>query len=293
MTDTNSHHSVLVLLAASLLAAVLGSVHAFSVFLTPLETVFSASRGMVSLTYSMALVSLTVAVLFGHYLFTKWSAPIFVFMVCLIAASGALVAAFAPSLVMVWLGYSLLFGAANGLGYGFGLQIAAQANAGREGTAMGIVTAAYALGATVSPMLYTFALSHGGFQAAMLGLLVVLLAVAVICAVLLKQSRVVFKSEDKSTSAVLVPRSDFSLLWLGYGAGVAGGLMAIGHAAGIVNTLDYEGAVWVAPAFIAVCSLAGSLIAGRLIDRFSEIGLLVGLPLLSAGAAIVVALLSG
>ena len=105
---------ILVLLASSLLCSVLGSVHAFSVFLVPLEQTFEASRSLVSLTYSFALIALTIAVLFGHMVFTKISAHWFVGAVCLVAATGAFIAAFAPSLAIVWIGYSALFGGANG-----------------------------------------------------------------------------------------------------------------------------------------------------------------------------------
>ncbi len=248
---------------------------------------------MVSLTYSLALVTLTIAVLFGHLLFARWSAGRFVLLICSIAALGALIAAIAPSLVIVWLGYSLLFGGANGLGYGFGLQIAAQANAGREGTSMGIVTAAYALGAAISPALFILALSHGGFRVAMLGLVAALMVVALICAMLLHASRTVFRSGHDRVSRSLVLRGKLFLLWLGYGTGVAGGLMAIGHAAGIASSLNYDGPAWTAPAVIAVCNLAGALIAGRLIDRLSVVGLLAGLPLLSTGAVTVLAIFGG
>ncbi len=71
--DTTFHKSKLALVSASLLAATLGSVHAFSVFLIPLESSFETTRSMVSLTYSLALVALTVAVLLGHHVFSRFS----------------------------------------------------------------------------------------------------------------------------------------------------------------------------------------------------------------------------
>jgi len=275
---------VLVLVATSVLAAVLGSVHAFSVFLAPLEAVFDASRALVSLTYSLALVALTVAVLLGHRFYARWRPGAFVALISLIAAMGALVSAFAPSLSIVWIGYGILFGGANGLGYGFGLQIAAQANRGREGLAMGIVTAAYAAGAAISPPLYASALSWGGYQPAMIGLSVALIIMGGVSAVILSASGVRYQAQPSQTSASGPNTSALVLLWLGYGSGVAGGLMVIGHAAGIVSAVGAIGANWVAPAIIAICNLAGSLIAGRLIDRLPPTRLLVGLPLISAAS---------
>ena len=287
MPKTNS---LLVLLSASLLSLVLGSVHAFSVFLEPLEARFNASRSATSLTYSLALVSLTLAVLFGHRIFSRWPAGLLVAGVCLLASSGALTAAYAPSLTVVWLGYSLLFGAANGLGYGFGLQIAAQANPGREGIAMGIVTACYALGAAVSPALFTWAMSLGGFSAAMLGLSAALLATAPVSAALMVKADARFSAAADDSAKKPAPSRRIALLWFGYGAGVAAGLMAIGHAAAIAKSLGFTGAPWVAPVLIAVCNMCGSFAGGWLVDRTALAKLLAGLPLTSAAALALLAL---
>lgn len=112
------------------MSVVLGSIHAFSMFLEQLEIQFATTRSTVSLTYSFALLALTIAVLFGPRFFGRWSAATLVLFACAMAACGALIAGMAGSLWTVWLGYSLIFGLANGLGYGFGLQIAAQANPG-------------------------------------------------------------------------------------------------------------------------------------------------------------------
>ncbi len=286
MTPSGQKTGLLTLAAASILSAVLGSVHAFSVFLAPLEASFGASRAAVSLTYSLALVSLTLAVLLGHRFYARWRASTFVIWVSVMAAGGAIVAAYAPSLTIVWLGYGVLFGAANGLGYGFGLQIAAQASKGHEGLAMGIVTAAYALGAAVSPPLFAEA---GGYQPAMLGLAGGLIVFGGVSAVLLRASGVRFQEQSARTPAPLPDKEAIVLLWLGYGAGVAGGLMAIGHAAGIVRSMSVPAADWTAPVVIAVCNLAGSLIAGRLVDRLGPARLLIGLPLASAAALFAVA----
>ena len=73
-----------VIAAAGLLCLVLGSVHAFSVFLVPLEAAYSASRAQISLIYSFALITLTISVLIGPKFFHRlpagsillaWSRP--------------------------------------------------------------------------------------------------------------------------------------------------------------------------------------------------------------------------
>jgi hypothetical protein len=87
MLQSPPHNRVYVVLSAAILAMVLGSVHAFSVFLEPLEAQFNASRTSVSLTYSFALVTLTIAVLWGHNLYATWPAKWFVLGICILAGA--------------------------------------------------------------------------------------------------------------------------------------------------------------------------------------------------------------
>ncbi len=276
--------------ACCLLLLVLGSVHAFSVFLEPLELQFGVSRTSSSLNYSIALVSLTLAVLFGHAIFVRITASWLIAAICLVAAAGALVAANATSLTGVWIGYGLIFGGANGMGYALGLQLSAQANPGREGLAMGLVTAAYALGAVISPALFAAAIDHGGFPFAMIGLALTLVVIAPVCALLLAGT--VFRAAGDDDGAEPQAMSDtvsLALLWIGYGAGVAAGLMAIGHATGIATAAGVEGAAWIAPVIIAVFNLGGSIAGGAVVDRIRLMVPFSCLPVLSAIALLALA----
>ncbi len=280
-------NGVVVLISASLLCLVLGSVHAFSVFLEPLENTFAASRSQVSLIYSMALVALTAMVLVGPRIYFRLPAAALILGSCLVAAAGTLVSAFAPSLVMIWFGYSLLFGAANGLGYGFGLQIAAHANPGREGFAMGVVTACYALGAAISPALLSSAIMIGGFSAAMHGLTAALLVAAVVCTGLMHNAGQVFRPETPMKAAAAVSPYTIGLLWLGFGAGVSAGLMVMRHASEIARSTGMEAALWLAPTLIALCNMTGSFAGGHLVDRLPAGWLIIGLPVLTAAVLLI------
>ena len=284
---SGSKGGMAVLVAASLLAAVLGSVHAFSVFLEPLEQQFGASRASVSAIYSVALICLTAVVLIGHRIFARAPAAMILLASALLAAAGAVVAGLAQNLAMVWVGYGVIFGAANGLGYGFGLQIAAQANAGREGMAMGIVTAAYALGAVLSPAGFARAVELGGFAVAMIGLAAVLCAVGAIAAALMASSGMRFRAAQAGAGDAGL--SGLAPNWLAYFGGVMAGLMVIGHAAGIAASVDPGRAAWVAPVVIAICNLAGSIAGGRAADLFAPRLVLVLLPGLTVAALLCLA----
>ena len=61
---------IVILLASMLVTFVLGSVHAFSVFILPLESILRLPRSEISLVYSFALVAITCSVLLGYRIYT-------------------------------------------------------------------------------------------------------------------------------------------------------------------------------------------------------------------------------
>lgn len=300
-TGVSAARRLAIFFACLLLAALLGTVHAFSLFLEPLEARFSASRSEVSLTYSLALIALTLGVLGGHRLYGRLPAPSLVLLICAAASAGTALAGVAAALPLVWLGYSLLFGYANGLGYGLALHVAGRASGGREGSAMGLVTAFYAVGAAAAPPLLGPVLAmrgpDEGFEAAMLLLAAALLATGLAAAAALRWSGFRFAGEEVGADAETdrrprgEDRSAVLLLWIGYGAAVTAGLMAIGHATGIARAAGLAAsAVLAAPTVIALANMAGGLLGGLLLDRLPAARLLAGLPLVSLGALAVLAL---
>ena len=264
-----------IVIAASLLCLVMGSIHAFSVFLTPLETTFGTSRGTVALTYSFALIAITLSVLAGPRIYTATYAHWIFFIAASLGGAGAILAAFAPSLWLVWLGYSLIFGIANGLAYGYGLQISAHVWPAREGIAMGCVTAAYALGSVLAPWVFEVAVKQGGFTTAMLVLLAALGLVACVSALLTWPCRVMFNPSGAIHAPRSIDTSKTAALWLAYCGGVLAGLMVIGHASAIAQQWSPALAAWVAPALIAGFNMLGCLATGRMIDQISP-SLLLG-----------------
>lgn len=269
-----------VLCAASLVSLVLGSVHAFSVFLRPLETLLDASRASISLLYSVALVSITIAVLLGPKLYARYSPTTLYAFVAILGCLGAIIAGSIQTYWAVILGYSLMFGIANGIGYGFGLQFAARNNPNVLGLAMGVVTAAYALGAVVAPYGFELALADGGFSQAMHLLGLVIFGAGAIAIGIIKKTQAEFSAHASTDQQLIGSKPAILITWLAYGAAVFAGLMAIGHAAGIAAIAGLAG--WVAAGIIAICNLMGSLLSGWMSDRTNNRVLLMSLPVLSA-----------
>ena len=140
---------VSLLLCCMLVTFVTGSIHSFSVFLVPFEELLGLSRADISLFYSFALVFLTVSVLFGYLVYDRLRPAVLVAGACLGAGAGLVLSAYGNSWAQVFLGYSVLFGLANGVAYGYVLQLSGRALPDHKGFAMAAVTAAYAVGSVV------------------------------------------------------------------------------------------------------------------------------------------------
>lgn len=264
---------------------VLGTIHAFSVFIPQWELTLNASRASVSLIYSLALASLTVAVLFGHLLFSQFK-PATLFIVSgTFAAAGLALSANSDSLISLYTFYGIVFGGANGIGYGYALQLAGQATPLKKGFSMGLVTAFYAVGATMAPVLLLALIEHSGNSLALTTLAVILLLVSLFSAALLVYSKASYHGESaNSKTQPLAPQLKLTraFLWISYGGAVAAGLMVIGHAYGIAVWLSpNNSAISLAPVLVAFGNMLGGFSAGYFADRLSSRLLLRWLPLLT------------
>ncbi len=289
--NDRQHSSTAVLVAALVLSLGLGSIHAFSVLLEPLEVQIEASRAEISLAYSIGLAALTVAVLVGHRLYGVLSASLLPLVTSLLAAFGLVVASLATHPLVLWLGYGLIFGFANGVGYGFALYITNLTQEQHRGLAMGSVTAVYAVGASGFAKVFDHWITEVGADGALFRLSMTLVLFGTIASFCLWRSRFDAEVSDRSLamadSAISLDRRQLALCWLTYGAGVAAGLMAMGHAAGIVTAVGGTVADGVNGAIaITSANALGGFIAGFLADRHPPHRLLAGL-----GAASTLALL--
>ena len=281
--------------AASMLSAVLGTIHAFSVFIPQWENLPQADRAGTSLIYSLALISLTIAVLFGYRIYSRVAPPAMFIVVGLIAALGLALSAQSSSLITLYLTYGLIFGGANGLGYGYSLQLAGLATPDRRGLAMGLVTAFYAVGATAAPMLFAILIRQGGNSLALIVMSTVIFLVSLIGAALLHWSNARYEIESNSEARHLTPnlKKIRVLMWLGYGTAVTAGLMVIGHAFGIATSLGFKFELATRATMVVVFgNMLGGFSAGFIADRYSSLLLIRWLPLFTALGLSLLALVS-
>ena len=249
--------------ACCLVAMGLGSVHAYSVLLQPLESALNADRSSISLGYSLALVCITLAVFLGPRLYTLAGPGLTLSLACDLAAFGLLLVAFYPSLWTLWLGYGLLFGLGNGLGYGYALQRAASTMPGREGLTMGLVTAAYGLGSALFALPLA-AISHGDRPfLALTALAFALLGIGGAAVWLFHRAGAAPMEKTATAPTHVRPVG----LWIAYFGIVLAGLMTIGHATGIAAAAGAGAFLWIAPVVFALTNTTAAAFGGVLADR--------------------------
>ncbi len=193
--------------------------------------------------------------------------------------------------MFVYLGYGVMFGAANGVGYGFALISAAHAFPARQGLAMGVVTACYAVGAVVFAQALKLVHEPYGLTTTLIAKAAVVACCGLLAALLIQRSGLKMAQESRQSSR-LDARDLRSIapLWLGFGFGCAAGLMAIGHAAGVVTTSGGSDDLAVGGVMvIGLGNAAGGFLIAWLSGRLSLRLLLVGLPVLSAICLVVLA----
>ena len=271
------------LLAAMLVTLIGGSIHAFSVYLIPLEQILELPRAQVSLFYSLALVCLTLSVLFGYKIYDFFSPATMIVGASLCAGGGLTLASMGESWTTIFIGYSLISGTANGIGYGYVLQLVGRVLPDFKAFSMAAVTAAYAIGATLFSLILAKLIQFYSLAFALNVLALCFILSGIVSGTIMKLLGVIYRVTDDVKPVATSGRSNIGLLWISYGASVFAGLMAIGHAAGIVESVggQYSVAIWGA-IFIGVGSALGGFMVGWRINQSNFSQYLIGLPISSA-----------
>jgi MFS family permease len=274
-----------VLAATVLLMVALGLFHAWSLFVGSLQRELGVSRGVVSGIYALATASFTVSMLAAHRVLGRAGpAPV--------AAGAALLAALGLALAStgtpwaVWLGYGVLFGVANGVGYAFALQATALVLPERTGLAASISVTAYALApAVLAPLLDDRLRTSGALDtfALLAGLTAAVAAAQLPLLAGVRLAPAPQAAEDARPSSG--SGRTFWLLWGSFLLASAAGLLAFAHAAALVSAVGgTASASALAVSLIAAGNALGRLLGGSLSDALPLRLLLAAAGLASAAA---------
>ncbi len=254
------------LAGASVLSFVLGSLHAYSVLLIALESWLAASRAEVSFAYSLAIFSLACGVLMGPFILSRFTLSRAALVAGMIACGGIVLTAISQSVSGLAVGFGLLFGFGNGLGYSLFLTSAGRSLSKMPGTAIGIVSAVYSIGSLSFAVLLGFFVERMEINRLVFAWAACVATGAVIATVLIRG-----ESAEAKTGKSLRGQQAAPLImryWIIYACGAAGALMVAGHAAGIVQNVELT-ATSAGPTLFAVGNIAGCVAAGFLVGKLS------------------------
>ena len=278
--------------AALVIMLSIGALYAWSVFVTPLETALGTSRAAISGVFSLAVAGFTLSMLFGARLYPYARPESFALATLALAAAGFALASWGQSIVAVTAGFGGLFGCANGLGYGFSLQVAQQALPHRRGQITGIAVATYTLGSAAFAVLFAWGVDALGVAATFRATALYMLAVGALAYLLLKAARLQFPEPARQAAPQVAAPSGsrvFWILWSGLLLGAFAGVMVLGHAAAIVGSFGgtpQQMALGVS--LVAAGNGIGRLAGGWLADRVPARRLLSAMMLLPGSALLLI-----
>jgi len=275
--------AIRVLAGAVLINLITGSLYAWSLFIEPAQAALDVGRTAVSSIFAVSTAAFAVSVMATPLLVRPGTALRPALIAAGLSALGLVLSGCGETLWAVILGYGVLFGFASGIGYSTALQSAVGALPKRRGLATGIAVCAYALGAVVFAPFFRIGLEEWSIWETFLATAAAFAALGLIGSALL------FPAEIPRTDrqAGDRPRGPFWRLWFGFFCGASAGLMALGHAAAIVNAYDL-----VAPAaalgtgLITAANGAGRLYAGAASDYWHPRSVLLGAKILAVAALV-------
>ena len=225
--------------AAALLMAALGTFHAWSVLVQPLQDELDASRSTVSAVYALATAVFAASMLLEPAAHRRFPAVVLGAGSALLAAAGLALAAI-PSEAAVFVGYGVLFAVANGIGYGLAVHIAATVGRHRRdrrvhGRRLRRSAARSSRRCCPSPRATPASRPRSSASPR---------SMAVVAAVQVRGARpgraappAARRRRGGVAGACSGRDRVFWLLWLGFLFGSAAGLVVIGHGAAIVSSL--------------------------------------------------------
>ena len=133
----------------------LGAVYGWSVFLNPLQDMFSASRLEVSLVFTITLVMLGLTAGLGGYLQSRFGPRTIAMTAGVLYGGGVALSSLAPSLPMLYLTYGVIGGIGLGFGYIVPLTVLTGWFPDKRGQITGLAVTGFGLGALITSPLAT------------------------------------------------------------------------------------------------------------------------------------------
>jgi OFA family oxalate/formate antiporter-like MFS transporter len=227
----------------------LGTLYAWSIFVTPLETEFGWKRAQTSSVFTLAVVMFAASLLLAGKLQDHFG-PFWISVTgSLLVSLSFLLFAYTYSLYSLFFFYGVLGGA--GLGFGFGTVVPVMAKwfPDRTGLAIGLALAGFGGGSAIFGTFVNLVLfPRFGWRSSCMVLSGIFLVMTMTAAFLLRNPVAIRQpSVNNSAAGVIVVRHQYTpgqvlstpafyLLWLGFGLGSTAGLMVISQLIPFANS---------------------------------------------------------
>ena len=261
------------LAAATVMSLPLGSVYAFSVLLAPLEHVLHASRSELASVFGISAVFFAVGANLAPPLFGRVRAPLLVALTAALSGAGVILAAVAPSLNWLILGYGLLFATGGGMAF---VVVQQCVNAGaptRPGLVNGYLVSLFPLGAMLAAPAFGLGIDWVGVRQTLAGLAAVIGVMGLAAALLVAHAGVILARSGRPRVAKGVGLRDgrqatFWKLVVVFFLAASAGLMVLSQAAEMVVAFGAgKSASLLATTGITAAIAVARLLGGWLIDR--------------------------
>ena len=261
------------LAAATVMSLPLGSVYAFSVLLAPLEHVLHASRSELASVFGISAVFFAVGANLAPPLFGRVRAPLLVALTAALSSAGVILAAVAPSLSWLILGYGLLFATGGGMAF---VVVQQCVNAGaptRPGLVNGYLVSLFPLGAMLAAPAFGLGIDWVGVRQTLAGLAAVIGVMGLAAALLVAHAGVILARSGRPRVAKGVGLRDgrqatFWKLFVVFFLAASAGLMVLSQAAEMVVAFGAgKSASLLATTGITAAIAVARLLGGWLIDR--------------------------
>jgi len=260
------------ILATTLCNLPFGTLYAFSVFLDPWERSLGASRSELAIVFGLATVTLTAGMNLAPRLFGVMAPAAIVGLSVLTGAIGVALAAFATDLIILGVGYGVLFGVGGGVSF-----IALQQGVNlllrsHRGLVNGYITSLYPMGAMIAAPLFGWGLAAWGLEGTLIGLAGAIVLAGGLATMLVRIAAIPMLAPEGTPAGEGAPPPRF-LFWqmmAVFFLAAAAGLMVMSQSFGIIAAYGGETAL----ALFATSAITGAIAASRvgggwLLDRFS------------------------
>ena len=271
----------------------LGSLYAWSVFVSPLEDEFGWTRTQTSWVFTIAIVTFATSFVLAGRIQDLRGPRICAATGATLVGLGFILASFTNSLTYLYIAFGFIVGLGNGFGYATPIPVGSKWFPDKRGLVVGLMVAGYGGGSAIFIPVGNALISRLGWRATFQILGVILFLMCMVGTWLLKNPPAGYRPEGWSPAAAPTERTlrdiptgemmgmpAFYALWLAYCLGTTAGLMTISQLVPFAQSAGM--AAGAAGLFGAIGSASGRIFSGWLSD---VVGRLMTLRIMILGSA--------